>query len=99
MAYWPKTLRGKVSASMLYIAAVPVVLWAAISLSGPIVWLSLVVAGLASIAFYAWRRWDNAVRERAWIGAYSFSDVVERMRAREALQLPARRGHRVPSNA
>jgi hypothetical protein len=99
MAYWPKTLRGKVFASLLFIAAVPVVLWAAISLSGPIVWLSLVVAALAFIAVYAWRRRDNAARERAWVGAYSFANVVERMRAREALQLPARRGHRVPAGA
>jgi uncharacterized membrane protein YhhN len=99
MAYRPKTVRGNIFAALVVIAAVPAVLWAAVTLSGPIVWISLIVIALASIAVYLWLRRDNAARQRAWVGAYSFADVTKRMRAREALQLPARSGHRVPSNA
>jgi hypothetical protein len=99
VAQWPKTVRGNVFAVLLVIVAAPIALWAAITLSGPVVWISLGVVALACIAAYLWRRNDNAARERAWVGAYSFADVVERMRARELLQLPARRGHRTPSSA
>jgi hypothetical protein len=99
MAHWPKTVPGKVLDSLLVIAAVPVVLWAAVTLSGPVVWISLGVAALTSIAVYLWRRKLNTAREQTWIGAFSFADVVKGMRAREALQVSARRGHREPSTA
>jgi alpha/beta superfamily hydrolase len=39
------------------------------------------------VALYIWRRRVEAARERAWVGAFSFGDVVARMRARETRQI------------
>jgi hypothetical protein len=71
----------------LVVLVTPLVVWIAVSLSGPMVWASLAVASLISLAVYAWRRRIESARERAWVGELSFGDVVDRMRAREALDL------------
>jgi hypothetical protein len=99
MAYRPKTVAGNIVAALLVVAAVPIVLWAAVTLSGPAVWISLVIVTLASIAVYLWRRRVNAARERAWVGAFTFADVVERMHTREALHIPIRERHHAPLTA
>ena len=98
MAYRPKTIAGNIVAALFIIAAVPIVLWAAVTLSGPAVWISLVIITLASIAVYLWRRRVSAARERAWVGTFTFADVVKRMHAREALQIRRER-HHAPSTA
>ena len=85
MAHWPKTLRGNVLTVLLIVAATPLVVIVANALSGPIVWAGLVLVALTFLALYVWRRRVDAARERAWVGAFSFGDVVARMRAREAL--------------
>jgi predicted membrane chloride channel (bestrophin family) len=90
MAHWPKTVRGKLVTFLLTIAVVSIVVWFALALSGPLAWISLAVvaiAALTSVTLYAWGRRANAARERAWVGEFSFGDVVHRMRAREALDL------------
>jgi hypothetical protein len=45
------------------------------------------VVALACLVLYLWRRRVEAERERAWIGSFSFGDVVARRRAREAADL------------
>jgi Flp pilus assembly protein TadB len=90
MAYWPKTVRGNVLAVLLIVAAAPAVLMIAVLLSGPWVWAALVAVALASIALHVWRRRVEAARERAWVGAFSFGDVVASLRERDALDLSGR---------
>jgi membrane protein implicated in regulation of membrane protease activity len=87
MAHWPKTVSGNLFTFALIIAVTPIVVSIAVSLSGPLVWGSLAVVALASLALYVWRRRVESARERAWVGQFSFGDVVSRMRAREALDL------------
>jgi hypothetical protein len=89
--HWPKTIYGNVILFMLTLAIAPIVVWAAVSLSGPLVWAALTVVALAFIALSIRRRRIEAARERAWVGAFSFGDVIDRMRAREAVQVAA--GH------
>lgn len=50
----------------------------------PLVLASLAVVALVSIVLFARSRRIEAARERAWIGTFSFGDVVARMRDREA---------------
>jgi HAMP domain-containing protein len=85
MAYRPKTLRGNVLTVLLIAATMPLVVIVAISLSGPLVWAGLALVALMGVALYVWRRRVDAARERAWVGAFSFGDVIASMRAREAL--------------
>jgi 4-amino-4-deoxy-L-arabinose transferase-like glycosyltransferase len=85
MAHWPKTLRGNILTVLLIVAATPVVAIVATALSGPLVWGGLALIALTCVALYIWRRRVDDARERAWVGAFSFGDVVASMRAREAL--------------
>ena len=91
--HWPKTVYGNVILFMLALMCIPVVVWVAVSLagSGPLVWAALAGVALMSFALVVWRRRTEAARERAWVGAFSFGDVIDRMRAREAVQVAA--GH------
>jgi hypothetical protein len=87
LAHWPKTPSGNLFLSMIVLGIAPIVIWVAVILSGPLVWASLAVVGLMGVALYIWRRRVEAARERAWVGAFSFGDVVARMRARETRQI------------
>lgn len=58
--------------------------WFLITVPSYVLW-ALGVIALASIALFVWRRKVDAARERAWVGEFSFGDVVGRMRARDAL--------------
>lgn len=84
MAHLPKTLRGNVVTVLLILAAMPLLVIVATALSGPLVWAGLALVALACIALYGWRRRLDGARERAWVGAFSFGDVVASRRAREA---------------
>jgi membrane protein implicated in regulation of membrane protease activity len=90
MAYWPKTLRGNVFTVLLIVVGVPLALIIVTALSGPLVWAGLTLTALTSVALYIWRRKVDRARERAWVGEFSFGDVIAKMRAREALDHPAR---------
>jgi hypothetical protein len=85
MAHWPKTVSGNLLLFLFTIAAAPIVVWAAVLLSGPLVWASLVVVALMVVALVIRRRRIDAARERAWVGSFSFGDVVRRRRAKETL--------------
>lgn len=84
MAHWPRTASGK----SLYVAMIGVVLalsvWFLMTVPNYVLW-ALGVIALASIALFVWRRKVDAARERAWVGEFSFGDVVGRMRARDVL--------------
>jgi membrane protein implicated in regulation of membrane protease activity len=91
MAHRPKTVLGNVLLFLLTLGIAAFAVWV-VSLTGPLVWASLAVAAISSVAVYAWRRRVEAARERAWVGEFSFGDVVARMHAREALRTAGRSG-------
>jgi hypothetical protein len=82
MVHRPKTVYGYVILSLLAIGiAWILVLIAQWSLMA----LAIVgVVALVCLALYLWRQRVEAERERAWVGAFSFGDVVAARRAREA---------------
>jgi apolipoprotein N-acyltransferase len=87
MANWPKTVSGNLLIVLFTIAFAPVLVWAAVIMSGPLVWASLIVVGLVIVGVFIRRRRVDAARERAWVGAFSFGDVVRRRHAKEALDV------------
>ena len=89
MAQWPKTVRGKLFYLSLAAVGVPLIVWFLLTLPSLFLW-GLGFIALASVALYAWRRRIDSVRERAWVGEFSFGDVVRRRRAEEALEVAAR---------
>ncbi|MDP9118713.1 MAG: hypothetical protein M3M93_00345 [Actinomycetota bacterium] len=88
MAQWPKTVRGKLFYVALAAVVVPLLVWFVATLPSLFLWAIAGVA-LASVALYAWRRRVESARERAWVGEFSFGDVVRRRRAEEALEVAA----------
>jgi hypothetical protein len=90
MAYWPKTLRGNVLTVLLIVVGIPIAVIVVIALSGPLVWGGLALVAITSVALYIWRRIVQHARERDWVGAFSFGDMVASMKARHALDHPAR---------
>lgn len=86
MAHWPKTVSGNVFTLGLIIVVVPLLIWFVITLPGWVLWAFAGVA-LAAVGVVVWRRRLDAARERAWVGEFSFADVVRRRRAAEELDL------------
>jgi hypothetical protein len=84
MAHWPRTVSGKLFYLVLAAIVVPLTVWFVATLPGFVLW-ALAVVALVSISLYVWRRKVDAARERAWVGEFSFGDVVRRRRAKEAL--------------
>jgi membrane protein implicated in regulation of membrane protease activity len=83
VAHWPKTVRGNLFTFVLIVLAAPVVVSVAISLSGPVVWATLVVLAATPIVIYAWRRRVETAKQAAYVGGFTFGDAVGRMRTRE----------------
>ena len=86
MAHWPKTVSGNLFTIGLAVVVVPLLVWFFITLPGFVIW-GIAGVALASVALVIWRRRIEAARERAWIGEFSFGDVVARRRAAEELEL------------
>ena len=94
MAHLPTTVRG-VLLTLLYLAvAIPPLVWLAITLSGPVAWITVALVAIAVIAFFVQRRRLEAARERAHVGAFSFGDVNRRIHAEEALAVAGRENAR-----
>ncbi len=86
MAQWPKTVRGKLFYLLLAAAAVPLAVWFVMTLPSLFLW-GLGVIAVAFVAVFLWRRRIESARERAWVGEFSFGDVVARRRAAEEVEL------------
>ena len=86
MAHWPKTVSGNLFTFALAVVVVPLLVWFFITLPGVVIW-GLAAVALAAVALVIWRRRVEAARERAWVGEFSFADVVARRRAAEELEL------------
>jgi hypothetical protein len=86
MAHWPKTVSGNLFTFGLIVVVVPLMVWFVITLPSWVL-LALGVVALAAVALVLWRRRLDAARERAWVGEFSFGDVVRRRKAAEELEL------------
>jgi hypothetical protein len=84
MAHWPRTVTGKSFYVAMIAVVVPLGVWFLMTVPGYVLW-ALGVITVISVALSVWRRRLDAARERAWVGEFSFGDVVGRMRARDAL--------------
>jgi hypothetical protein len=85
MAHWPKTVSGNLFTFGLMIIVVPMLVWFVVTLPSWVL-LGIAAAALVAIALVFWRRRLDAARERAWVGEFSFGDVVRRRRAAEELE-------------
>ncbi|HEY8017922.1 MAG TPA: hypothetical protein VIG53_00375 [Actinomycetota bacterium] len=94
MAHLPTTVRGTLFALLLLAAAIPLVVWLAISLSGPIVWITVALIAIAVIAPLVRLHLVDAARERAYDPALGFGDALARLRAEDALGVAARDARR-----
>ena len=86
MVHWPKTVSGNLFTIGLAVVVVPLLVWFFVTLPGFVLW-GIAAAVVASVALVIWRRKVEAARERAWVGEFSFGDVVARRRAAEELEL------------
>ncbi|HEX6581934.1 MAG TPA: hypothetical protein VF195_13865 [Actinomycetota bacterium] len=84
MAHWPRTVTGKSFYVALIAVAVPLTVWFLVTVPSYVI-LALGGIAIISAALYLWRRGLDAAREKAWVGEFSFGDVVGRMKARDAL--------------
>jgi hypothetical protein len=84
MAHWPRTGTGKAFYIGLIAVVVPLTVWFLMVVPSYVIY-GLVVITIVCVGLYLWRRRLDAARERAWVGEFSFRDVVDRMRARETL--------------
>ena len=84
MAHWPRTVTGKSFYVALVAVVVPLTVWFLVTVPSYVLW-ALGVIAIISVALYLWRRRLDAAREEAWVGEFSFGDVVGRMKARDAL--------------
>lgn len=84
MAHWPRTVTGKSFYVALIAAVVPLTVWFLVAVPSYVLW-ALGLIALISVALFFWRRRLDEAREKAWVGEFSFGDVVGRMKARDAL--------------
>jgi membrane protein implicated in regulation of membrane protease activity len=85
MAHWPKTVSGNLFTLGLIAVVVPLIVWFVITLPAWVL-MGLAVVALAAAALVLWRRRLEAARERAWVGEFSFGDVVRRRHSAEQLE-------------
>ncbi|HEX6843493.1 MAG TPA: hypothetical protein VF235_00110 [Actinomycetota bacterium] len=83
----PKTVRGWLLTLILVVPPVFLVTNMKVIFASPILWTAIAAAALVYGAFRLWRRREDAARERAWVGEFSFADSVRRVRGQEALRL------------
>lgn len=84
MAHRPRTVTGKLFYVALIAAVVPLTIWFLVTVPSYVLW-ALGLIALISVALFIWRRRLDKAREKAWVGEFSFGDVVGRMKARDAL--------------
>jgi hypothetical protein len=84
MVHWPRTVSGKAFYVAMIAVVVPLTVWFLMTVPSYVLW-ALGVIAVISVALAVWRRRLDAARERAWVGEFSFGDVVGRMKARDAL--------------
>jgi uncharacterized membrane protein YeiH len=86
MVHRPKSVIGYVFLLLCALGFGYVALSLLDSLPSPWVWGSLAVIVVVSLVVITWRRRVEAARERAWVGSFSFAEVVNRRRAEDPLR-------------
>ncbi len=84
---WPKTVRMNLLVVFIGIAALAFLVQLSVALSGTVVWTSMAVVALATVAVYVWHRKAQTARDVAVADAPSFGDVLRRRTARGAAAL------------
>lgn len=86
MVQWPKTGTGRAFYVALIAVVVAFTVWFLTTVPSYMLYVlyALGVIALVSVGLYLWRRKLDAAREKAWVGEFSFGDVVGRMKARDA---------------
>ena len=85
MAHWPKTVSGNLFMLGLMIVVVPLLVWFVVTLPSWVL-VGIAAAVLVAIGLVIWRRRLDTERERAWVGEFSFGDVVRRRQVAEELK-------------
>jgi phosphopantothenate synthetase len=84
MVHWPKSIYGNALLFLATLSVVGIAGQVAAAVPGSLLAASAAAVALTSVGLFVWRRRVEARRERAWVGQFSFGDVVARMHAREA---------------
>ena len=85
MVHWPKSIFGNALLFLVILGAAGIAVPIAFAVPGSLLAASAAVGALTFVGLFVWRRRVEASRERAWVGQFSFGDVIARMRAREAI--------------
>ena len=91
MVHRPKTFTGYVLLLLIALGIGWMLTALQGSLKNPLLWAFFAIAGLIYLAVILHRRRDDAARERAWEGSFSFADVVSRRRAEALTAVDAER--------
>lgn len=86
MVHRPRSVIGYVFLFLITLGIGAVVISSPGTLAHPWLWGAVAVIVSMSVLTLAWRRHVEAARERAWVGSFSFAEVVTRRRAEEASQ-------------
>jgi hypothetical protein len=93
MAYWPKTVLGKLLVLLVALVAAPFV-WLVVALSGPVVGAAVAVLTLTAVALFMWYRTVQTANDIPLDDGFSFGEAVRRMRANDAIALSAEASER-----
>jgi hypothetical protein len=85
MVHLPKSIYGVGLLLLVTLGVLGVAAQVAAAVPAPLLAASAAAVAVPTVALIVWRHAVEARRERAWVGEFSFGDVIARMRAREAL--------------
>ena len=91
MVHRPKSIYGNALLFLVILGVAGVAVPVAFAVPGSLLAAAAAAVALTCIGLVVWRRKVETARERAWVGQFSFGDVIARMRAREAIAPPAAR--------
>lgn len=92
MVHWPKSIYGNAMLFLVTLGALGIAVPLAAAVPASLLGAFAAAVALTIAVLFVWRRRVEAARERAWVGEFSFGDVIARMRAREAIAVPAGAG-------
>jgi hypothetical protein len=87
MVHRPKSIYGNAVLFLVTLCVAGIAVPIAAAVPGTLLGASAAAVALTFVGLFVWRRRVEAGRERAWVGQFSFGDVIARMRAREAIAL------------
>lgn len=85
MVHLPKSIYGNALLFLVTLGVVGIAVPVVAAVPGSLLAASAAAIVLMCVGLVVWRRRVEAGRERAWVGQFSFGDVIARMHAREAI--------------